>query len=133
VWSATSYKELHRDGLAVERWNRLHPEAAPRVPYLRACLEGTDGPIVAVSDYVTALPGTVARWMPRPAICLGTEGFGRSESRRALRDFFEVDARHIALAALTELARQGRLDVAAAVRARDEWGIDPERPDPVAS
>ena len=133
VWSVTSYKELHRDGLAAERWNRLHPEATPRIPYLRTCLEGTQGPIVAVSDYVTALPGTVARWLPRPPTCLGTDGFGRSDTRAALRDFFEVDARHIALAALTALVREGRVDAAAVVRARNEWGIDPERPDPVVS
>jgi len=131
VWSVTSYKELHRDGLATERWNRLHPEAEPRVPYLRTCLEGANGPIVAVSDYVTALAGAVARWLPRPPTCLGTDGFGRSETRAALRDFFEVDARHIALAALTALAREGRLDAATVVRARDKWAIDPERPDPV--
>jgi pyruvate dehydrogenase E1 component len=131
VWSATSYKELHRNGLATERWNRLHPEAPPRVPYLSACLEGTAGPIVAVSDYVTALPGMVARWMPRAPTCLGTDGFGRSDTRAALRDFFEVDARNIALAVLTTLAREGRLDPAAVARARDDWGIDPERPDPV--
>jgi pyruvate dehydrogenase E1 component len=88
---------------------------------------------VAVSDYVTALPGTVARWLPRPPTCLGTDGFGRSDTRAALRDFFEVDARHIALAALTALVREGRVDAAAVVRARNEWGIDPERPDPVVS
>jgi pyruvate dehydrogenase E1 component len=120
VWSATSYKELYRDGQATERWNRLHPEAPPRTPYVATCLNGTTGPIVAVSDYVTALPGMAARWMPRPPTCLGTDGFGRSETRRALRDFFEVDAHHIALAALTALAREGRVDPAAVAGARND-------------
>ena len=93
VWSVTSYQELYRDGHAVERWNRLHPGEKPRVPYVTQCLGGTEGVIVAASDYVKVLPDAIDRWLPRPLTSLGTDGFGRSESRAALRDFFEVDAR----------------------------------------
>ena len=92
VWSVTSYQELYRDGHAVERWNRLHPGEKPRVPYVTQCLGDTEGVIVAASDYVKALPDGIDRWLPRPLTSLGTDGFGRSEGRAALRDFFEVDA-----------------------------------------
>ena len=111
----------------------MHPGKTAKVPYIRQCLEGEGGVFVAASDYVKVLPCSVARWIPGPFLALGTDGFGRSDGRAALRDFFEVDARHIALAALTALTREGRVDAAAVVHARDEWGIDPERPDPVVS
>ncbi len=101
VWSVTSYKELYRDAIATERWNLLHPGEAPRVPYLAEALAGTEGDLfVAASDYLRVLPLTVARWLPGPLTALGTDGFGRSDGRAQLRDFFEVDARYIALAAL---------------------------------
>ncbi len=95
VWSITSYGELYRDGHACERWNMLHPGETPRVPYVTACLEDAPGVLVAASDYVKALPDAIDRWLPRPLIALGTDGFGRSENREALRDFFEVDYRYI--------------------------------------
>ena len=91
VWSVTSYSELYRDGHACERWNMLHPAETPRVPYVTQCLKDAPGVLVAASDYVKALPDSIDRWLPRPLRALGTDGFGRSESRAALRDFFEVD------------------------------------------
>jgi pyruvate dehydrogenase E1 component len=128
VWSATSYKELRREALETERWNLLHPEAPPRRSYLETALEGAEGPIVAVSDYMRAVPDQIARWLPGRFFPLGTDGFGRSDTREALRRFFEVDAESIALAALHRLALGGRIDPAVAARAVGELGIDPEKP-----
>src|SRR5262249_23937860 len=88
IWSVTSYKELHRDGREAERWNRLHPGDPPRVSYVSRCLAETEGVFVAASDYVKALPDSVSQWFPKPLTTLGTDGFGRSESRAALRHFF---------------------------------------------
>jgi pyruvate dehydrogenase E1 component len=131
VWSVTSYKELHKDGLQTERWNRLHPAKKPRTAYLTKALESSNGGVfVAASDYVKALPESVSRWVPGRLVSLGTDGFGRSESRDALRDFFEVDYRHIALAALTGLAREGRLEFKEVEKARKRLKIDSEKPDP---
>jgi len=97
VWSVTSYKELHRDALEAERWNMLHPSEQPKTPFVSQCLGDARGPIVAASDYLKVLPDSVCRWMPRKILALGTDGFGRSDGRDALRDFFEVDARYIAV------------------------------------
>jgi pyruvate dehydrogenase E1 component len=133
VWSVTSYKELYRDGNACERWNMLHPDEPQRTPYVSEQLTGTEGPLVAVSDYVKALPESVSQWMPRPLIALGTDGYGRSESRAALRDFFEVDAKHIVLATLTGLMRAGKLNAATVKMAVADLGIRPEKPDPFAT
>jgi len=133
VWSVTSYQELYREGHAVERWNRLHPEETPRVPYVTKCFEGTEDPIVAASDYVKALPDAIDRWLPRPLTSLGTDGFGRSENRAALRDFFEVDCKHIVLATLTALARDGKLDVAVVKKALKDLNINTEKPNPAIS
>jgi pyruvate dehydrogenase E1 component len=107
VWSVTSYGELYRDGNACDRWNMLHPAQKARVPYVAECLAKTEGVIVAASDYVKALPNSVDRWLPRPIVALGTDGFGRSEGRKALRNFFEVDARfHCRRRAVRAGARQ---------------------------
>jgi pyruvate dehydrogenase E1 component len=127
VWSVTSYKALHRDATDVDRWNRLHPGEPARTPYVTKCLASRRGPVVAASDYVRALPDSVARFAPGPMTTLGTDGFGRSDGRRALRDFFEVDARHIALAALAALAQQGEVDTGLVERAISDLEIDPER------
>ena len=131
VWSAPSYKMLYHDALEVDRWNGLHPDQPPRTPYVTACLAGTEGPIVAATDYVRALPLCVARWIPRPLTALGTDGFGRSDGRQALRDFFEVDAAHIALATLAALARDGVIPRETAARAAGELTIDINRPHPL--
>ena len=130
VWSITSYKELHTDGLETDRWNRLHPGEEPRRSYVSQCLDGEEGAFVMASDYVKALPESIARWFPKAPVSLGTDGFGRSEGREALRDFFEVDARYIALAALESLARDGDLSPDVVVEAMKEMEIDPEKPDP---
>ena len=134
VWSVTSWKELYRDAIATERWNLLHPGEAPRVPYLAEALAGTEGDVfVAATDYLRVLPLTVARWLPGPLTALGTDGFGRSDGRAQLRDFFEVDARYIALAALGGLVRAGSLDAAVTARAVTELQIDPDKLDPLTA
>lgn len=130
VWSITSYKELYKDGISVERWNMLHPAEKAKVPYVTKTLDGVEGVFVAASDYVKALPESIAKWMPRPFIALGTDGFGRSESREALRNHFEVDAKHIVLAALSGLMREGKLKPADVQKAIKDLGIDPEKKDP---
>jgi pyruvate dehydrogenase E1 component len=131
VWSVTSWQELYRDGNAAERWNMLHPAETPRVPYVTECLKDTNGVIVAASDYLKVLPGSLDRWMPRRLRSLGTDGFGRSDDRVGLREFFEVDARFIAVATLAELAQEGQLDRAIVAQAIKDFGIDPEKPNPV--
>jgi pyruvate dehydrogenase E1 component len=130
VWSVTSYSELYRDGHACERWNMLHPAETPRVPYVTQCLGEAPGVLVAASDYVKALPDSIDRWLPRRLHSLGTDGFGRSESRAALRNFFEVDARFAAVAVLSELARDGAIEKTVVQRAIKDLGIDPEKPNP---
>ena len=130
VWSVTSFKELRHDALECERWNLLHPDETPRKPYITQCLENEDGVFVAASDYMKILPDSIARWSPKPIYSLGTDGFGRSETREALRDFFEVDARFIALATLSELVREGKLKHAVLSKAIAELKIDPEKPNP---
>jgi pyruvate dehydrogenase E1 component len=133
VWSVTSYPQLYRDGNAVDRWNRLHPGDTPRVPHVTQCLGGAEGAIVAASDYVKLLPDGIDRWTPRPVVSLGTDGFGRSEGRSSLRDFFEVDAKHIVAATLSELARDGKIEAGVAKKAIADLGINPEKPNPAIS
>jgi len=130
VWSVTSYNELYRDCLRCERWNRLHPGAERRVPYLQQVLADEPWPIVAVSDYMKALAHRLHRWAPRGIHVLGTDGFGRSDGREALRRFFETDAEHVAYAALAELAAAGQFDPDKLPKALDDLGLDPEAPDP---
>jgi len=131
VWSVTSYGELFRDALATDRWNRLHPASAARLPYVRQCLGDGGDPVVAVSDYTRALPYSIARWVPGDLVALGTDGFGRSDSRAALRAHFEVDSRHVVVAALGALARCGRLQADQVVAAMRRLEIDPEKVDPM--
>ncbi len=131
VWSVTSYKELRRDGLDIERWNMLHPGEAPKVAYITQCIENEPGVFVAASDNVKALPDGISRWFPRPLVALGTDGFGRSESRSALRDFFEVDARFIVVGALYALLREKQIAPDVVAGAMKEFGIDPEKANPL--
>ena len=133
VWSVTSYKQLYCDGHDADRWNMLHPAAKARVPYVTACLAEAPGVLVAASDYVKALPDSIARWCGKPLVSLGTDGFGRSEGRAALRSFFEVDARSIALATLGALARERQLEAKVVEQAIRELEIDPEKPNPIIS
>jgi pyruvate dehydrogenase E1 component len=130
VWSVTSYGELRRDALDAERWNRLHPTESPRMPYVSRMLAPEPWPIVAASDYMKAVADQIARFVPSTFHPLGTDGFGRSDDRKPLRRFFEVDAESIAVAALSELARAGRVDKNAVARAIRDFGIDPDRPNP---
>ncbi|MGE3539914.1 MAG: pyruvate dehydrogenase (acetyl-transferring), homodimeric type [Candidatus Tectimicrobiota bacterium] len=131
VWSITSYKALRQDGLDVERWNMLHPLETPHQCYISQCLAEAPGVFVAASDYVKTLPDSIARWFPRTPVCLGTEGFGRSDGRRALRDFFEVDARHITFATLGALARDYGLPAALVQQARRDLDIHPDKVNPM--
>ncbi|HEY8513885.1 MAG TPA: pyruvate dehydrogenase (acetyl-transferring), homodimeric type [Candidatus Binatia bacterium] len=133
VWSVTSYNELRRDALAVERWNMLHPLETPRVPYVRQVLEAEPWPVIAVSDYVKTLPLTLTPYVPDGLHALGTDGFGRSDAREDLRRFFEVDAESICVAALHELARREEIEPQRVQDAIVEFGIDPEKPDPAVS
>jgi pyruvate dehydrogenase E1 component len=131
VFSATSFSELRREALDVERWNLLHPDDAPRVPYVRQCLEGHAGPFVAATDYMRIVPDQIRQWVPGAYRVLGTDGYGRSDSRAALRAFFEVDHRYVALAALKALADEGKLDRGTLRKAIERFGIDPSKPNPV--
>jgi pyruvate dehydrogenase E1 component len=131
VWSVTSYKELHRDGIDVERWNLLHPEQRKRVPYVTQCMTDASGVFVAASDYVRALPDSISRWFPRRVHSLGTDGFGRSDSRTALRDFFEVDARFITLATLVALLGEKQIEAGVVRQAMLDFKIDPEKTNPL--
>jgi len=130
VYSVTSYNELRRDALSVERWNRLHPAEMARVPYLLQVLQGTSAPIIAASDYMKIVPDQIAPWLPGRMTSLGTDGFGRSDNRHHLRRHFEVDAESIAAAALSRLARDGYFDAQRAQAAVIELGLRPESIDP---
>jgi len=133
VWSVTSYKRLYRDGNDCERWNMLHPGEAPRVPYVTQMLKDASGPFIAASDYMKVLPESLAKWVPGQLVSLGTDGFGRSESRVALRDFFEVDAKHIVLATLGALAREKKIGLDVVKQAVHDLGIDAEKLNPATS
>jgi pyruvate dehydrogenase E1 component len=142
VWSVTSYKELYREANDCARWNMLHPTQKAKVPYLTQTFQGASGPFIAASDYMKVLPDSIAQWVPGKLVALGTDGFGRSENRTSLRDFFEVDAKHIVLATLHALAgdkSSGKQDSAEAIgpklleKAIRDLGIDPEKRNPATS
>ena len=133
VWSVTSYKELYMDGNECERWNRLHPAEKPKVPYLTQTLGDAPGVLVAASDYLKTLPNMISKWLPRRLATLGTDGFGRSEGRTALRDFFEVDSQFITLATLHELFVDGKIERGVVDKAIKDLGINPEKANPVIS
>jgi pyruvate dehydrogenase E1 component len=130
LWSATSYKRLREQALEVERWNRLHPDEEPRIPLVTKLMSGSRGPIIAVTDFMTMVPDQVARWMPRAYLALGTDGYGRSDSRKALRHFFETDTGHVVTTALSGLVKVGRMKPGAVADAIERYGIDPEAQDP---
>lgn len=133
VWSATSYNLLYRDALGSMRWNRLHPDQKPRVPYLAQVLGDEQWPIVATSDYVSSVAERLCPWAPAGMCVLGTDGFGRSDARADLRRHFEISAEHVTLAALAALARRGQYDVARLPQAIKELGVDPEAADPATA
>jgi len=133
VWSVTSYKQLYVDGNETDRWNRLHPGEKQRVPYVTSTLGDAPGVLVAASDYLKTLPNMISKWLPRRLASLGTDGFGRSEGRASLREFFEVDARFITLATLHELFIDGKVDRKLIDQAIKDLGINPEKLNPVIS
>jgi len=132
IWSVTSFNELRRDGIETARWNLLHPEAEPRLPYVGQCLKDRPGPVIAASDYMKVFADQIRGFLPQPAhySVLGTDGFGRSDTRRALRRFFEVDRHYVAVSALKALADQEALPRKKVAEAIDKYGIDAERPNP---
>ena len=147
VWSVTSYKQLYREANDCARWNMLHPTQKPKVPYVTQALKGAagPGPFIAASDYMKVLPESIAQWVPGKLVALGTDGFGRSENRASLRDFFEVDAKHIVLATLHALAGEkssekgekkdgpGAVNAKLLEKAIRDLGIDPEKRNPASS
>jgi pyruvate dehydrogenase E1 component len=133
VWSVTSYKELYRNANDCERWNMLHPGEPLKTPFVTQRLKDAPGPFVAASDYMKVLPESLAKWVPGQLVSLGTDGFGRSENRTALRDFFEVDAKHIVLATLGALAREKKLTVDIVKQAVRDLGVDANKSNPATS
>ena len=129
VWSVTSYNELRRDALRVERWNRLHPAEPEKVPYVVQALAGAEGPIIAASDYMKVVQDQIAPWFPGRFVALGTDGFGRSENRAVLRTHFEINPESIVVAALSKLARDGKFDPKKAAKAISDLGVNPEKID----
>jgi pyruvate dehydrogenase E1 component len=131
VWSVTSYKAVYEDAMDTDRWNIMNPEEPARVSYLEQLMNGTEGPIIAVSDYIKILPHSLARWLKQPLVALGTDGFGRSEGREALRRHFEVDAAHTVWATLGQLVREGQLKGDVLAKAQKTLNIDTQKPNPV--
>ncbi|MDQ6837325.1 MAG: pyruvate dehydrogenase (acetyl-transferring), homodimeric type [Actinomycetota bacterium] len=130
LWSATSYKALREDALSVERWNRLHPTLQPRTPYVTEALDDTRGPVVAITDFIKAVPDQIARWVPRQFCPLGTDGYGLSDTREALRRHFETDAAHVVVAVLDGLRAAGDAKAEEVGAAITTYEIDPDVPDP---
>jgi pyruvate dehydrogenase E1 component len=133
VWSATSYKKLRYDAMEAERWNLLHPDQPARLPYVTEALAGAEGPVVAVTDYMKIVPDQISRWVPNDFHALGTDGFGRSDTREALRRFFEVDAETIVITVLHRLAKAGTVPTKLPALAIKRFGIDPEKANPLFS
>jgi pyruvate dehydrogenase E1 component len=129
VWSVPSFTELRRDGMEVDRWNMLHP-GEERRSFVETSLDGRSGPVVAATDYIRTFADQIRPWVHAPYRVLGTDGFGRSDYRKTLREFFEVDRHHVALAALTELVKTGAVAADAPKKAIETYGIDPDRPAP---
>jgi pyruvate dehydrogenase E1 component len=131
VFSCPSFNELRREALDVERKNLLRPDQPAQVPYVRSCLGDRTGPFIAASDYMKILPDQIREWVPGRFIVLGTDGYGRSDSRAQLRRHFEVDREHIVVASLRALADEGKLDMATVKAAMKKFNIDPDKPNPV--
>ena len=131
IWSVTSFNELRRDALEVERWNHLNPDEEPRKSYIEQKFEGIAGPYIAATDYMKIVADQIQRWVPGSFLSLGTDGYGRSDARKELREHFEVDRRFIAVTALMGLVDDGVLDRKTVAEAIEKYGIDPDRPDPV--
>ena len=133
LWSATSYKKLREEAMSVDRWNRLHPDEDSRTPYISRVLSTVEAPIVAVTDYVQGVPDQVSRWVPGSFSVLGTDGFGRSDTREALRRFFETDSAHVTVAVLAALADSEAIPRERVAEAIKRYDIEPDQPDPFTS
>jgi pyruvate dehydrogenase E1 component len=131
VWSVTSYKELYTDATEADRWNMLHPTEERAIPYIQKCFNDAGNIFIAATDYLKTLPCSIAKWIPGKLLALGTDGFGRSDSRTDLRNYFEVDARFITLAALQALAAEGIINADTVKKAIEEFEIDPEKVAPL--
>jgi len=131
VWSATSFNELRREGLDVQRWNLLNPEQSPRDTYVSQCLNHAPGPVVAATDYMKIFADQIRPFIYKPYVVLGTDGFGRSDYRRQLRKFFEVDRYYVTVAALKALADEGSVPGSTVAKAIKKYTIDPGKPNPV--
>ena len=131
VWSVTSYKELYRDAVDVEHWNLHNSNKKMKIPFVQEVLGKENGVFIAASDYVKALPASITKWIPGKFTILGTDGFGRSENRKRLRDFFEVDARYIAYAALVSLAQEKKINGSIVKKAIHDLHIDPKKQNPM--
>ena len=130
LWGCPSFTELAREGHAAARWNTLHPTEAPKRPYVAQLLQETEGPVVAATDYVRTFAEQIRAYVPRRYVVLGTDGFGRSDTREKLRRFFEVDRFHVAVAALKALADEGAVPAAKVAEAIQKYGVEPDRPAP---
>jgi len=131
LFSVTSFSELRRDGLAVDRWNAMHPQQTPRTSYVEQCLKGRKGPVIAATDYIKLHADSIRAFLPARYRVLGTDGFGRSDTRAKLRHFFEVNRYWIAVHALRALAEEGTVPAAKAAEAMKKYDLDPEKPNPV--
>ena len=131
IWSVTSFTELRREGLDIERWNLLHPDQKQKQSYVTACLTKAEGPVIASTDYMKSFADQIRNFIPQHYVVLGTDGFGRSDSREALRSFFEVDRYYVTVAALKALADEGKLPAAKAAEAIKKYGLDANKPNPV--
>ena len=130
VWSVPSFTELRREAIEVERWNTLHPTEAPRKSYVETCLGEREGPVIAATDYMRLMADQIRAWVPRRYRVLGTDGFGRSDYRKKLRHFFEVDRHWVTVAALKALADEGTIQASVVADAIKKYGLDPEKPNP---
>ncbi|HKJ94367.1 MAG TPA: pyruvate dehydrogenase (acetyl-transferring), homodimeric type, partial [Gammaproteobacteria bacterium] len=131
VWSCTSFTELRRDGIDCERWNMLHPDKDARTPYVTECLEGHDGPAIASTDYMRSFADQIRPYVDRRFVVLGTDGYGRSDTREKLRHFFEVDRYYVTIAALNALADEGKIKKSKVAEAIKKYGVNPDAPNPV--
>jgi pyruvate dehydrogenase E1 component len=130
VWSAPSFTELRREGLDCERWNMLNPEKPQRISYVAQCFKDASGPVIASTDYMKSFAEQIQRFVPNKFVALGTDGYGRSDSREALRDFFEVDRHYVVIAALKALSDEGKLPAAKVAEAVKKYKLDSNKPNP---
>ncbi len=130
VWSVTSFTELRRDGLSIDRESMYNPEVAEKSTWVAQCLEATKGPVIATTDYMRSVPDLIRTWVPRRYVTLGTDGYGRSDTRKALRDFYEVDRFHITLATLKALVADGAIEKKTLAKAIQKYGLEGNKPNP---